>query len=467
MGTGDHPLITFVARRVVPLAVLAACLSVLAWRAGVPLPISDTWFHLRFGMEFATSEWSVRSPGHLGPYDTADWVPTQWLAQVAMYRIEQLGGVLAVVWVFVGLGMAVVAGTYLLCRRQADALASVLATAAAWFALLPSLSARPQVLSYALALVTVLAWHRAAASGRPPWWLVPVTWLWVSLHGMWALGIVISGAAVVGIWLDRRPSLRQSVALAAVPVLSALAALLTPIGTGAYAALFSVGSRGQYFLEWNTPNLLAGTTLGVTVLLAVVVVSGLRGERASWFDTALVLLAAAFAVWSQRTVPMAAIMLAPLAARAVQNLLPAPSPVRRTEAGAVLGLVALVLAVLAVQLPGREERAVPAWVDSTLAELPPGTPVLTAWNTGAYFLWSQPRVAPVMHGYADVFTDDELERNDRLNLQRPGWRDDLADLGVDLAVIETEAPLADALVDEAGWTVVREDDDFRILAPPG
>jgi hypothetical protein len=268
------------------------------------------------------------------------------------------------------------------------------------------------------------------------------------------------------ICLDRKPTGNESVRLLAVPALSAVAAALTPIGLGAYASLFSVGSRGHYFSEWAVPNLLSGTNLGVSVLLVVVAVAGLRGPRSSWFDIGCVLLAGAFAVWSERTVPVAAILLAPLAARAIQQFLAPPTPLRRAELGSVVALGVVVLGVLAVQIPDRDQDPVPAWVDAELAALPAGTPVLTSWNTGTYFTWSQPHLEPVMHGYGDVFTDAEIARNAMLNEQTPGWREALSELDVELAVVERAAALADALVDDAGWAVVREDDDFRVLAPP-
>ena len=48
---------------------------------------------------------------------------------------------------------------------------------------------RPQVLSYLLIALTVGAWLRTWDDGRLRWWLVPVTWLWAMLHGMWPIGI--------------------------------------------------------------------------------------------------------------------------------------------------------------------------------------------------------------------------------------------------------------------------------------
>ena len=52
-----------------------------------------------------------RDPGHLGPFDTADWFPTQWLAQIGMAAIEDRAGLAGVMWVagvlVLGLALAV------------------------------------------------------------------------------------------------------------------------------------------------------------------------------------------------------------------------------------------------------------------------------------------------------------------------------------------------------------------------
>ena len=63
---------------------------------------------------------------------------------------------------------------------------------------------RPQVLSYLLIAVTTAAWlARLVEDGKARWWLVPLTWVWAMVHGMWPVGIIIGLVALVGIALDR------------------------------------------------------------------------------------------------------------------------------------------------------------------------------------------------------------------------------------------------------------------------
>ncbi len=87
-----------------------------------------------------------------------------------------------------------------------------------------SLSARPQVVSLILFTVTVAAWERSSRTGVPPWWLIPLTWVWATAHGLWTAGVLVGFVIWLGLVLDRRHEVRTSVRFLAVPVLSVLAA---------------------------------------------------------------------------------------------------------------------------------------------------------------------------------------------------------------------------------------------------
>jgi hypothetical protein len=431
-----------------------------------PALSNDMWFHLRMGQEFLDG-WSVTAPGHLGVFDSAEWVPTQWAAQIAMALVVDRWELGALLWIYAALACVLVTGIYVVCRRFTAPLAAAIVTAAAWFALLPSLSSRPQVLSYLLFLVLVVAWHRQARDGRTRWWPVVLVWLWVPLHGMWIIGLVTLAVMAASTWLDHRPGVRGSLTLAGVPLAAALAALVTPVGLDAYRAVLGVGGRADYFAEWKHPNLLEGTNLGLALLLAVVLVIWARGPSVSWSWIAMLGLAAGFTAYSGRTVPFAVLLLAPLAAAALQTLLPRGGPPGRIEKTVVALAPVLALAVLAVQLPPRlEEPPAPAWVDERVGALVAGTTVLTTWNSGPYFLWAHPQVDIVMHGYGDVFTDEEIERNHTLSTVGIGWQEELDALDLELAVVDTDSRLAEALVEEAGWSVLEEDEEFLLLEPP-
>ena len=300
-------------RPVLAGGIFAGLLAVLVRIAAAPLSNTDTYFHLRFGSEFL-HHWSLRHPGSVSTFATADWLPTQWLSEVVMARTEEWFGLAGVAWLFGAQLVALMTTLYLVARRWVDPLLAILLTTGALVAASKGLSMRPQTLSFLLVAVTAAAWMRTREDGRLRWWLVPLTWVWAMVHGMWPVGIGIGVVAVVGLALDRARTRDELGKALLVPVLSAVAAMLTPLGPALYGAVLGVGSRSQYFSEWNTPDFTTSALIVLGLMLALAVVLFVRRGRATWFDLAFLLTAGACAVWSWRTVPVAAVMLVPLIA---------------------------------------------------------------------------------------------------------------------------------------------------------
>ncbi|HRK47180.1 MAG TPA: hypothetical protein PK324_16220, partial [Nocardioides sp.] len=319
--SGASPsLVTLIARTVVPLAMIAVVFVVMVRTAAAPLSNPDTFFHLRFGREFLDG-WSLRHPGHVTSWATADWVPTQWLPQELMARFDAWFGLPGVAWLaglqFVGLALTFV----LVARRWADRVVAAPLVIAALLACAPSISMRPQVLSYIATALTAGLWLAIRyGSRRSVWWLIPLTWVWAMCHGMWPLGVIISCVAAAGFVLDGVVRGPRAIRLAAVPVIAGLVAgLLTPVGAQLLPAVLLVNSRGQYFSEWQPPNFTMPNCLALlAILLVTVLVMVKRG--ADWTTIALVGLAAGFAVYSSRTVPVAAALLVPVAAYQLQRV---------------------------------------------------------------------------------------------------------------------------------------------------
>jgi hypothetical protein len=455
-------------RELVAGGLLVALLIALGRLAATPLSNTDTYFHLRFGEEFLDG-WSLRHPGSVSSFATASWVPTQWLPEVVLARTEQWLGLAGVAWLLGLILVALLATFYLTARRWAGPLAAAGLSALALFVSFVDLSMRPQVLSFLLVTLVTAAWLRTREDQRVRWWLVPVTWVWAMVHGMWPIGIGIGVVAVAGLALDRslpRPVLRRA---ALVPLVSAVAAALTPVGPALYGGVLAVGARSQYFSEWGSPDfsspacLLLGGMLVLTLGLMV-----RRGVR-SWFDLGLVLVAGACAVWSWRTVPVAASMLVPLAAVQLHAGRTRPPRPRRTEKLLVAVAGAATLAVLGVVVPHTADQppAQPSWLDPALSSLPAGTKVVDSWDYGGYLMWRYPWLDLLMHGYGDTFTTAELRRNADIAGLAAGWDDELRATGCTIAVLRPTA-LAYALEHQEHWTVLhRSPTVVELQAPPG
>ena len=460
---------SFLRDRALPTLLLVAVLAALVRARAMPLANADTFFHLRFGHELQHG-WSLHDPGTVTPFATAHWVPTQWLPEIVMAKAEDWLGLAGIAWLSGLQNIALCVTLYLVSRRWGSRLVVASLVAAALTTAYFSLSMRPQVLSYILLVTTVGAWLRTREDARLRWWLVPLTWLWAMVHGMWPLGIGIGVLALAGTALDRALPTRTLLRGLAIPALSAAAAALTPVGPELYVQLVRVQDRARFFSEWNRPDPRSWEWVLLAGLAAVAVVLLVRRRPWRWFDAFLVGFCRLCSVWSWRTVPVAAYTLVPVVA-----LLSARSPgsvrvpLGRTERRLVLGGAALCLAGLAVAVPftSRQPVAQPTWLDPSMRALPAGTKVVDAWDWGGYLMWRYPHLDLLMHGYGDAFTEPELQRNTDILELSPGWQDELRATGCTVAVLRPTA-LADALEQQEHWTVVhRSSTVVELRAPAG
>lgn len=459
-------MITTLVRRVLPVAGLALLLGALVRAQSRPPVGSDGYFHLRMGHEFLAG-WSLHHPANLSPFDTAHWLPTQWLSQIAMAALEDQAGLVAVMWAVSVLVLVLALAVYVSCRLSAAPLPAALATVLACGAASPGLSARPQLLSYLFVVVATAGWLATLRDGRPRWWLIALAWAWAPVHGTWPVAIFIAVAALAGLALERRYSLRHLAVLGLVPLFSVVSVLATPLGTDIYRSLFAVGTRSEFFAEWGPADLTTPYAIALLAMFAIVLLTAVKRTSLPWGQLLLVGLAAVFAVSSVRTTTLAALMLAPLVANALQEFVPHAPRLQRREGGALAALLIVFAVILVPVASGHaDDTVVPRWLDARLDAQPAETRILNDWNSGAYFLWRHPHLSLVMHGYGDVFTNDELTRNLDILRLRPGWDDQVEDLDVDLALVDPDTPLGYALTNDLGWSLVESDDDFALLAPP-
>ena len=458
------PVALFV-HSVLPLALLSGVLLLMVRLAATPLTNTDTYFHLRFGHEFVTGKWSIRDPGSVSSFATADWVPTQWLPQVLMAKVEDWFGLAGVAWL-AGLLFLTLAVTYfVVARRLADPMIATAFMVLGLCASAAGMSMRPQVISYVLVAVTTSVWLHARTTGRPPWLLVPLTWVWAMCHGMWPAGLVIGVVVALTAPVDDRSVNRLR--LLAVPALSGLAACATPVGPRLVEAVLLVNSRGEYFTEWGSPEFTHLNTLAVLVMLGVTALAAMR-TQSSWVEIALLFLAAAWSVYSLRTVPVAAAILVPLGAAGVQRLRGSRQRTSRLERRWVAGSMGAAVVLLALQVPTSGDAVLPQpeWLEAELSALPAGTKVLSDTGHGGFLMWRFPQLDLLRHGYGDSYTTEELDRNATIANLQPGWIELLRESEVTYAVLDPTEGLGYALTELAGWSVVKDSPNLQLLVPP-
>jgi hypothetical protein len=453
----------------VGLPVFLIIVSVLFLR---PIGDPDSWWHLRLGSAL-TMTWDFTDPPAWTRFATQPWVATQWLPEVAASWLEQRAGLAGLVWLLIVVALALVASLYAVCRREGGALPALLATVLGFAGVAPTMTPRPQVVTFVLLAVSLGAWLATARDLRPRWWLVPLSWLWACCHGFWFTGAAVGLVVVVGLWLDRRVRIAQALRLLAVPALSIAVAALTPVGPRLLLSPFAVGSITGFITEWQTPS-IRDPAPAVTLFMIVVVVftQARRRKRTSWVWVGLLFLAVVWALMSVRTVSLAAIVVAPLVAGSLAGLLPtrdeAPLGIQHHErillvssvAVCVIAAAALAAVLPALRLPG----AVPTQLDPMLDRLPAHSVVWNDFSLGGWIDWRHPSLEVVVDGRAEAFGAAYLEQYGRTMAADPGWDQRIQQSEAHVAVLPSDSALADALQHRLGWRAVARDGDVVLLS---
>lgn len=448
------------------LGLVALLVRMTVW-AAKPLANGDTWFHLRIGHEL-WGPWSLAHPGSLSRFGTVTWVPTQWASQMLMAKVEDWFGLPGVAWLFGLAYVGFVLAVYACCRRAADPVVATLATGAAVIGAADVLSARPQVFSLILFAVAVAAWRSALETHRPPWWLVPLTWGWACVHGLWSAGVVLGLVAVIGAVLDA-PRGRRPWRMLLVPAASAVAACLTPVGPRLLLSQVAVSSRAAWVSEWQPTSFRSPSALMVAVMAGVLLLVLARRGRTSWSTVLLLLTACGWAALVTRMLAFAAVLLAPLLAEALAALRARPTTRGQVRAERVTVLVAVVglLALLAAVVPrtAQSPAGVPAGLAGRLGALPAGSVVLVEDTTGSWIEWRFPRLQATVDGMFDAFPVDHLRRVSEFRTVQPGWRRFVADAHPTAAVMLAGSPASLALHERLHWRVVAHDRAWVYLVP--
>src|SRR5919112_5647323 len=360
-----------------PVGLVVLLFAILLRHSALHLNNFDTWFHLTLGDRFRTGEWSLGDPGGLTAFATSDWVATQWSTQVLASFFEQWFGLPGVAWFFGALYLAWLLSTYVTCRQFGRPLPAAIVTGMVLVGSALAISARPQIVSMILLNVVVYAWLRTWEDGRARWWLIPLTWVWATAHGLWSAGILVGAVCCVGILLDRRVSFRRALVLACVPLGSLLATALTPVGPRLLTSQFAVSARSSMITEWGPTSFRELPPLVVAAMIAWLVVLWARRGSVSWTPLLLLLLAAGWTLLVVRMVALGAVVVAPLLVQALDSRLPvraATAPARRLGWGVRGAAVVVSRGVLgvAVSHTGGPPADVPSRLLPTLRALPAG-----------------------------------------------------------------------------------------------
>jgi hypothetical protein len=445
--------------------------------------LMGAWFYAGHDGDLAWQQWlgsyilhAHHLPQHLGretfTAPGSPWVPQEWAFSVAVAWFSTHGrfSVLAVLSVLAA-AISLVLVAYRAHRRGASTFATAFVTACTGFAMLQAFGVRAQIFGWLFLSVVLLvldlenAWMFLA--------LIAVA-LWANVHASVLIAPVVIGAWAIGTWIeDRAWSVRveRNMVIAAG---SLVAVCFTPLlwHLPLYAVKLETSVIRSAIAEWQPPDVLfPGLTWGLLPLLAICCYFGIAAPRERWRDGMLFAVAALMAGIAVRHIPLAAMILAPMAAQRLSSAVPSHARINAvmqehfSEAliyvcsAIVCGVIVLDLA----HLPQISGVTLPKTAIVSLADLR-GTHNLYcedfAWCSLAL---QKDNLRTFLDGRCDPFPYSVW--SDYLAVERvsPSWNRVLKRWNVDAVLVAKSNSLAQALQLRRDWHIFYHDRRYEIF----
>ena len=455
----------------VPSLVSIACAVAVMYLGIRPVSDNDAWWHLKVG-EYLLHGGAFIGPDPWNPFATRPLVLNQWLPEIAAFQGYEWLGLPAVAWLRCVAILLLFTAILWCTRHVADTVPALIVALTALSATGGGLGERPQLVSFIMLAIWVGASWRTAEDLRPRWWLIPLTWVWANSHGLWLTGIGIGGIVVAGLWLDRRVTLRAATRLMLVPAASLAVCALTPVGPRLLLAPFEVSQIAPELVqEWQpTPVRTSVVAILTLLMIAGAVILWMRSpEKTPWWKLGLAVVSVVSTLAMLRTIPVGAIVAAPLAASALQSLrhaTPQPPGRRSRRLWALLVLTCAVIAIPATAIVAQKPGGVPDQLQKTLDAVPARSVVLNDPSMSGWLLWREPQLISVMDLRSEIFSKEYVQAYLRTSEVGPGWQDFLAKTKPTYALLRSESPIRLALQEELHWVPLKTAQGFTVLRKP-
>ena len=480
-----------------PLAIRGTKLKLrhclIAWVVvgfGFVLPMSgkiqdpDIWWHLKTGELIVAN----RSVPTTDPFSfTAHgqpWTAHEWLSEVIFYGVFTHFGFIGLMLMESVLLSALMAGIYLLVRRQMEyGPLALMITALCGIAGWQLWSPRPQLFTYLLLIGLLFILRKPNA--RSIWLTVPMFWLWSNLHGAWILGYGVMAITLIdaGIRSIRKGQAREAGRMAVVCVLSLLAVLAgpAPIERLVYPLSYFNGQIPAGFVtEFQSPNFWNIESFPFELLLMAIgalLYLGRKPMRAS--EWILLGLMVHFSLHSARHMPLLGIIAAPILATqarsAMERLRKQPQPDSGKNESLVINILALMIlpALVWMRFPQANDEAhcveavFPREACQYLVEHPKlgQGRLLNNYNWGGYLIFHlYPKYLVSIDGRADVHHAHMSRDLKSLQTLTPDWDKELRRQNPDVVLWPRDKALAVVLRCDPHWRVLYEDKKAIIFA---
>ncbi|MEI6621965.1 MAG: hypothetical protein WCP28_08670 [Actinomycetes bacterium] len=471
------------------LVGIALAAGALGTTAG-PLRDVDVFWHVRLGNELLAGV-SIYDVGRDWSYAPVDqpWVSTQWMIEILFSLLNTLFGWAGLVG-YRAVTTAVALGTLVwACFPRARTVptrtwSALVAFGLAVFTLLIFSQERPQQISFILLPLVGLWWLRATRDGvAPRWWaMLLLAAIWANCHGAWIMLPAALFLAAAGRLMDHGksdPALRP---LIYAFLASVVGGCVTPIGPLNLLSPVRFASTTDQITEWAPSNMIAVTTLGLTISAVLLAIAWARGKSTPGRGEILYgVLIVLFGSAAARNVTPAVLMLAPLVAWrlgiafAGPRIGPAPVELRKVAkpSVAVVAVIGLFMTgFLVATTPIVTTETKPLDLVARIAAAPAPQRVLNGYDiSGLVLYYARPEVSRSLvrvgiDGRADRYGSAYINRYLDMERGRPGWEDTVSELNPTVALLPDRDALI-PLLKARGWQINGEQTKHVLLTPPG
>jgi len=462
---------------------------------------SDTGWHIRNGERII----ATGSLPHTDPFSFSrpgePWVAWEWGTDVLMGAVSRVAGLAGIALMY---GLSIAASIWMWFRLNRAAGGNFLIACLFFVPMLTTTTlhwlARPHILSWLLLLGAVWLCERMPLRLR---WrhlmlVAAVTAVWANLHASFFFGPLIASIYALGaylrplIWRTRNPDTSDSTARSYILLTVAASAgtFLNPTGWRLHQHVFSyLADSGllDRITEFQSFDFHSAGALQVTCALAICFAGGfaaLTAQKPARFLLSMVL--AAVALRSVRALPVAALLLLPLANGSITTVLARAgnlasglrrgldsvlsygdrlSQIDRNLCGfAIVPLAAMLIFASLRSNAGFSAVDFPVAASASVASLPQDARILATDSFGGYLIYRFAGERKVFFdGRSDFYGTEFTARYLRLVEVRPGWRNEFNRWNFTNALLPPDYPLVSAL-EANGWRELYRDRTAVLLA---
>lgn len=439
----------------------------------------DLWWHIKNGADIlATHHWPTTDPYSFTVHGQP-WMSPEWLGDILLARVSQIGGLLGLDILLIVLGSAVMIALYYLgTLRSGNSKAGFLAAGLLSSLAFASFTLRPQMLGYLFLVLTMIALEFfRQGKHRAIWFLPPLMLVWINTHGSWIIGL----GAIFAYWICGlksfelggivakawTPSERRQISFVFMLCLAVLP--ITPYGTRLVAYPFTVASSLPVSLAnimewWPMPFNASGGKVFLAILIGFVALQ--VALRLSWRleEFALLIFGIATAVVHRRFVLVLVPFWVPLLATIFARWLP-PYDRRKEHYGLNALLIAAITAAMIwfrptqASIEQKVAQSFPVGAINYMDRHSVPDPMFNDYWFGGYLVWSRgPKHRVFLDGRSELYeAGGVLSDYMRITYLAPGALNVLDNYRVNSVLMQPNAPLATVLSALPQWRRIYSD----------